>query len=87
MICYWCNQPRPIVFSEYFKERHARLNLCWGCLGELGFLKTQATLLPKIKVCPKCQNKFLPKQSWAGICTGCWKFKKMGGKNEIFRSS
>jgi len=80
--CYWCNQPKPIIFFEYIKERHKKMELCWECLGELGFTKTQDTLLSKIKVCSSCKNKFLPKQTWGKICLGCWIKNKAVKQND-----
>lgn len=76
MKCFLCSQIKPIVFSQYFEEKKGRLNLCFDCLNKLGFKKTQSALLPKLKICPRCQNKFVPKSSWALTCAGCWQKNK-----------
>lgn len=93
MTCSLCKKQVPIVYNDSCYSPNLNplksgsfifVNLCYNCLGILGWEIEKKELLPKLRKCPKCTNMFIPKNSnqvKCGICLSqCFHKPKMEEK-------
>lgn len=76
--CSHCGEHRPIVYTDWASagdmngSESVSVKLCWSCLDVLGWEKEMRAILPLIRCCSDCKQKFIPKKSTQTRCGPCW---------------
>ena len=78
-ICNLCKGNKNIMWSDWVpgasrpKSKGFPIKLCYECLIFIGWDFEITPLLPRIRTCPECQQKYVfRKESTAIRCGLCW---------------